>query len=57
MKIGFWNKRDHDFRTHVNLVSDLIGSLERIEKVRSSGMWEELLTFFFSVVAAAVAMS
>jgi len=38
-------------------VRDLRGNLERIEKVRSSGMCEEVLTFFLSVVAEAAAMN
>ena len=35
MKIGFWNKRDHDFLAQVNRVRDLRGNLESIEKAMS----------------------
>jgi len=44
MKCGLSNKRDHDLRTHPNLFKDLIGSFERTELKRWSGIWDWLLS-------------
>jgi len=38
MKIGFSNKRDHDLRKQEKRLTDLTGSLERIQKAMPSGI-------------------
>jgi len=37
-KLEFSNQRDYDLRAQENLLIDLTGSLERIEKTISSGI-------------------
>jgi len=45
IKLGFSNKRDHDLHAQVKRLRDLRGSLEKIMKETSSGIYKLLLTF------------